>query len=118
VLWQGNVVDLFTIQINEVDELTNFDLGVAGSAQTVQCTYQISGVPTATLVSSSIPDVNAQDFGTLWQFALSLAYAQTIQQVAATGVPVPWIKGYTLRQASVVLRPGYADVTANVIFPS
>lgn len=118
VLSNGSAVTVFVIQISEVDILTNFQFGVANGVQTIQCDYQILGQPIATLTSSNIADVNPLTFGDIWTGSLGLVYGQIVQNVAATGVPVPWIEGYTLQESMVTLQPGYADVVANVAFGS
>jgi hypothetical protein len=107
---------VFQIQITEADFLHSFVLGVSGTAQTVQSQYQIAGNPTATLVSSNISGVTADTFAGLWQYVLSPVYANVMQEVASTGVPLPFIEGYTFQESTVSLQPGYADITANVVF--
>ncbi|HXR38000.1 MAG TPA: hypothetical protein VN776_02865 [Terracidiphilus sp.] len=118
VLDQGSYVQVFVIQIQETDVLINFQLGTSGTAQTIQSLYQVQGIPTATLVSSIIPDVNTQTLGYLWQFSLSAVYATIMQSVASTGVPLPFIEGYTFQSSSITLQPGYADLVANIQFNS
>jgi hypothetical protein len=119
VLWDGTWNEVLQIQITEQDYLDSFVLGVSGTAQTVQSQYQIAGNPTATLVSSEIPGVNVSTFVGLWQYVLlPEVYAKIMQEVAATGVPVPFIEGYTFQESTVALQVGYADITANVVFSS
>jgi hypothetical protein len=116
VLSNGNYVQVFQIQITETDVLTGFQLAQSGSSQTIQSVYQVQGMPSATLVSSILHDVNVSTIQALWQFTLSGVYASIMQQVAATGVPLPFIHGYTFQNALVTLRPGYADVAADINF--
>jgi hypothetical protein len=116
VLSEGTWTQVFQIKITEQDFLHSFVLGVSGTAQTVQSQYQIAGNPTASLVSSNIPGVNASTFQGLWQYVLSPVYANVMQEVASAGVPVPFIEGYTFQGSTVSLQVGYADITANMMF--
>lgn len=116
VQYQGNYIELFVIQIAETDFLTNFVLGESGSAVTIQSEYQIWGNPTATLVSSNFSGVNAGDFANLWQYVLSGVYASIMQRVASTGVPVPFIQGYTFQKSTISLQSGYASLIADILF--
>jgi len=115
---QGQTIPVFTINIQETDFQQNFRLNTTTeNAQTIQFDFQlIDNETTATLVSSTIPDVNPEDFALLWNFALQAAYARIMRDMAHTGVPLPFMAGlqFVFNQATVTVQQGYADVLANV----
>jgi hypothetical protein len=117
VLRAGQTIPVFTVAFAETDFQQNFRLGTAGYNQTVQFDVQLIGSGTsATLVSSTIPGINASTFPTIWNFVLQPVYALELQKIGQTGVPLPFMKGFQFlfEQATVTVQPGYAAVLTNV----
>ena len=119
VMKGGSQVYCFTFQVSETDFQQAFRLGHSGYNQTVQFDFQLIGKETtATLVSSKISGITADDFGSVWNFGLQPVYAIEMQKMAHTGVPIPFMTGmqFLFDEATVVIQPGYADVTADILY--
>lgn len=116
VLTSGSYVEVFVIQVQETDILTGFQIAQSGSNQTIQSIYEMQGNPVVALISSAIGDVNVDDIALLWATAFSGIYAQIMQAVASTGVPLPFIQGYRFQNSLITLNPGYADLAADIQF--
>lgn len=117
VIRAGTTIPVFTVNFVETDFQQNFRLASAGYNQTVQFDFQlIDSGTSASLVSSTIPGINASTFPSIWNYVLQPVYALETQKMAHTGVPLPFMVGlqFLFNQATVNVQPGYADVLANV----
>ncbi len=119
VLKGGQTVPCFTFTITETDFQQDFRLSNSGYNQTVQFDFQlIDGETGATLDHTNIPGITAENFATIWNFMLQPAYAVLMAKMGHTGVPLPFMTGmqFLFQQATVVVQPGYADVTADITY--
>ena len=69
-------------------------------------------------MGSATARITADDFGSVWNFGLQPVYAIEMQKMAHTGVPIPFMTGmqFLFDEATVVIQPGYADVTADILY--
>jgi hypothetical protein len=112
----ANPAPTLVFDVARVDILVNLGLGMSGNAQTLQ--YGFKRVKAqATLVSTTIPHFDRQDFGSLiWPVAGEPRYDATLAAMGKTGVPLPMMKDlqFHFEQAQVTMQQGYVAVLAQV----
>jgi len=106
---------VFTVA--RTDILTNLALGMAGTAQTMQFTFQKVSSQ-ATFTSSSIPDFPGQAMAGIWQAAGESQYAEVLAALGKTGVPLPIMSGFQFTFADAVLsvQQGFVSILAKVAY--
>jgi hypothetical protein len=106
---------IFTVA--RTDILTDLALGIAGTAQTMQFTFQeVSS--NATFTSSTIPKFPGQQMAGIWQAAGDPQYAQVLMALGKTGVPLPIMSGFqfTFSDATLSVQQGFVSILAQVEF--
>lgn len=104
--------------ITREDILTNLALGInASQAQTMQ--FGFTNVTwNSSFVSSSIPDFNGSDLGSVWGQAGEPGYETILSDLGKTGTPVPIMEGFQFdfENAVLSLQEGYVSILANVVY--
>lgn len=69
----------------------------------------------ATLVNSNVSGITSSNFPMMWNIVLQPEYAEEVEKMGKTGVPVPFIQGFEFlfEEATVQVQSGYVDVLAN-----
>ena len=112
----ANPAPTLVFDVARVDILANLGLGMSGTAQTLQYGFKRVRAQ-ATLVSTTIPHFDRQDFGNLiWPVAGEPRYDATLAAMGKTGVPLPMMKDlqFHFEQAQVTIQQGYVAVLAQV----
>lgn len=106
---------VFTVA--RIDILTNLLLGMAGTAQTMQFTFQKVSA-NATFTSSTIPKFPGQEMAGIWQAAGEAQYAEVLTALGKTGVPLPIMSGFqfTFSDATLSIQQGFVSILAKVEF--
>ncbi len=115
----GQTIPVITFNVSQTDVLQNFQLGIAGTTQTLQFAFQIvDGLTSTTFVSSSITGtgIDSGDFSFIWNWVLQNVFASEVALIGQAGVALPRMQGFNFlfSNAIVTLQPGYASVLADV----
>jgi hypothetical protein len=103
--------------VARTDILTNLALGIAGTAQTMQFTFQeVSS--SATFTTSTIPDFPGQNMAGIWGAAGDSSYNETLTALGKIGVPLPIMSGFQFlfNDATLSVQQGYVSILAQVQF--
>ncbi len=105
------------IQVDRIDVLTDLQLGLnAHNNQTMQFGFA-SAKNSATFIESSIPGFNGILFSeVVWPATAETNYATALQDMGATGVPLPIMAGlsFDFTNAQLSVQEGYVSILANV----
>jgi hypothetical protein len=123
VIKEGNKIQVFAANYQENDFQQDFRLGISQNNQTVCQTVQfdfqiIPNTVTSRVLWANIKGISADDLPSIWKWALQPVYQKVNEKMAHTGVPLPFMAGlrFLFNQATVAIKPGYADVLADVEF--
>ncbi len=117
VIDNGKTIPVITFEVSQTDVLGELGLGVAGTTQTLQFTFQIVPKLTTTkFISSTISGIDGGDFAFIWDFALATVYGKEVNQMGKDGVPLPRIKGFDFifDNVKITLEQGYASVLTDL----
>ena len=105
------------IQVDRIDVLTDLQLGLnANNNQTMQFGFA-SAQNSATFLESSIPGFNGPIFSeVVWPATAETNYADALEKMGATGVPLPIMEGlsFDFTNAQLSVQEGYVSILANV----
>jgi hypothetical protein len=108
-------------RVQRTDVLTGLKLGLSiNNTQTLQYAFA-NASNQATFTSSSVPGFDGATFGPIvWPVTAEPLYAETLENLGKTGVPLPIMQGFqfVFDQAQLSVQDGYVSILADVEFKS
>ncbi|HEU4391831.1 MAG TPA: hypothetical protein VFV34_28855, partial [Blastocatellia bacterium] len=108
-------------RVQRADVLTNLQLGLShNNTQSLQFTFA-NASNEATFISSSIAGFDGTVFGkVVWPVTAEPRYAEALQGLGKTGVPLPIMQGFqfVFDKAQLSVQEGYVSILASVEFQS
>jgi len=108
-------------RVQRADVLTNLKLGLSNNnTQSLQFAFA-NATNIATFISSSIAGFDGTVFGNVvWPVTAEPRYAEALQGLGKTGVPLPIMQGFqfVFDKAQLSVQEGYVSILASVEFQS
>ncbi len=106
-------------RLTRTDILSDLSLGLSGQAQTMQFGFINAGYKIE-FIDSSVPNFDgSSNFAQLvWESAGEIYYANCLQAMGKTGVPLPIMQGlqFDFANAELSIQEGYVSILANVLY--